>query len=257
MRLEKYKDKYYQLYTVEEAHNSGIAYKKDWRNAEEGNYVLTDDNMVVPVLKIKRIGKDRAIQTPTGLFNIDRANTKLDTKHRANKTSFTSKPPSQVIRDRKNANNREIMFVKYFIETGDRVEAYLRAFKTRNIEIAKIQGANLLKQKRIVNMIIDEVKLACKNLGVNYEYVIKGFKEIYEDTGQKGADRLRALENLGNIINATDKASVLSGNEGYTGGRLSGGEERKGIPNMAEIPAEEIENILDDVPEEEIIESGL
>jgi len=45
--------------------------------------------------------------------------------------------------------------------------------------------------------------------------------------------------------------------EGYTGGRLSGGEERKGIPNMAEIPAEEIENILDDVPEEEIIESGL
>ncbi len=87
--------------------------------------------------------------------------------------------------------------------------------------------------------------------------LLRASKRFYEDTGQKGADRLRALENLGNIINATDKANVLSGNEGYTGGRLSGGEERKGIPNMAEIPAEEIENILDDVPEEEIIESGL
>lgn len=43
----------FEIYTKKEADDKGIAYKEDWRNASEGEWICTEDGYVAPVMKTR------------------------------------------------------------------------------------------------------------------------------------------------------------------------------------------------------------
>jgi hypothetical protein len=47
----------FDVFTKEEATTLGIKYKKDWRNADKGDWILTSDNKVLQVLKKRQENK--------------------------------------------------------------------------------------------------------------------------------------------------------------------------------------------------------
>lgn len=78
------------IYTVYEANEQGIRYKENWKDAQEGDWLLTTDNFVLQCLKRgpSKCGQDW-IRTCIGTFSM--SSNVCDTKYRENRYTFSGK----------------------------------------------------------------------------------------------------------------------------------------------------------------------
>tara|TARA_R100000656_G_scaffold65771_1_gene50065 strand:- start:7 stop:744 length:738 start_codon:yes stop_codon:yes gene_type:complete len=192
---------------------SDIYFLDDWRNAELGDWVLTDDDCVIQILRRgKMLNQGRYkmeyLGTCTGTFIVSGGNI-MDTVKRKNIYSFGgSKDHDQVIRKRKNATAQEVAFAKYLVRGLTPEEAYLKSFgNSKSNRYAKARAAVLVKQERIINIVKEELEEVFEGLGINLEYLIHGVKNV-ADTSDRASDRLSAFRMLWDAADVVPKQKV-------------------------------------------------
>ena len=156
-------------------------------------------------------GKVREIDyigTCTGTFLVD-DKTFFDTEKRRNIYSISGdKTSEEVIANRANLTPREEVFVQNLASGMDMTTAYLRAYKTDSNKYAEIRAGLLIKTERIKKAMRKELKPILKKLDIDEELVLEGIKTI-ATSAEKDSDKLKALLELGEVLNIKDTGSKV------------------------------------------------
>jgi len=196
-----------------------LVYLKDWREGEIGDWVLADDGCVIQVLRknalakhTKKVQFDYTIGTCTGTFAV-RSNVKMDTERREDIYSMSGKIAAKRVKGDKNLTKNEILFSQLLARGVSADEAYLKVYRTNNRKYAKLQAGILVKSERIKKAMKEELKPILSSLGISPELVLEGIKDIATDEDAKHSDKLKALFELGEILELkeTNKVTEVTG----------------------------------------------
>ena len=184
-----------------------------WKTANIGDWIVTDDDCIVEVLRKgqmkKAKGKNRLVEyigTCTGTFIINK-NTKIDASKRINIYSFSgNKTPEEVVIERENLSKNEQLFVIYLTshKNMSMVDAYLKAFPTNNRNYASQKAATLVKTERVRTAMKEELKPVMEELGIDEKWSLKKLKDAAEFS-EKEDVRLRAVFKICDIMDLEDK----------------------------------------------------
>jgi hypothetical protein len=197
----------------------GLVYLKDWRKAEIGDWVLADDGCILQVLRknsmAKRRGKVRVaytVGTCTGTFLVSN-NNQMDTIRRKNIYSMSGKHTQQSAIDRKKMTSNEALFAFHLASGLSPEDSYIKSFRTKSHKYAKIQAGILVKSERVRKAMKEELKPVLSALGISPELVLEGIKDIATDEEAKHSDKLKALFELGEILELkeTQKVTEVTG----------------------------------------------
>ena len=198
------------VYEPDDILPDGLIVQKNWRNGQVGDWVKTDDDCVIEILRRgtmkKKMGKNKLVEyvgTCTGTFLVSKK-TKMDASRRENIYSFSGRKVEDVVQDRQDLNSYETLFVTYVSQGLNPVKAYLKAFPTNSPGYAKIKSTQLLKMERIKTAMKEELKPVLEELGIDENYVLETIKGVIDST-DKDETRLKALFKLADIMDMEDK----------------------------------------------------
>ena len=204
------------LYSIQQykkaSHNEDIVLKH-WKKGNEGEWVLTDDNCVVQILKKgyitdKKGKKNPYIRTICGTYSVD-SKSVMEGKVAENIYTFSRTNEYQRFIRKEGVTSREVLFAQYIASGSNAISAYKMAYTTDNESYARTRSTQLLKTKRMQDMISEEVKKVLDEEGVSPNYIIQRYKQI-SDIGENDAVTLRALDSLAKIsglFNTEEKKS--------------------------------------------------
>lgn len=168
---------------------------KDWKKAEESDWVLTDDNQVTQILKKKQM-KNTNIKAYDDYFvtllGPSFGSGKMEGKPKKNYHSFMKRTNIE----EKPLTWREIRFVKLIAHGEKPMQAYLDCFETNNEHTAKVKSSVLLKQTRIKKEVEKEIEELLTEIGIDKRWTLEQAKNIVENDETSDAVKLRALENF-------------------------------------------------------------
>jgi hypothetical protein len=168
-----------------------------WKVGLEGDWVLTDDDHVVQILKRANYGDMEVVRCITGTYNVDR-DIMMTSEIPDNIYSFSKKDNHERFLKKKKPSTKEFLFAKYIAKGEDTVESYLKAYKTNNRDYANRRANELLRSERVRNMVSEEIKQILDGEGVTPNYIIQTFKQVV-DLAERDTDKLRSLESLAKI----------------------------------------------------------
>ena len=193
-------------------HPKGILHS-EWRDAKEGDWVLSDDKRIVQLLKVSDEMKHPNdskhyklqkgwVRTIVGTF-VNTPKTYMDTdfsKH-PNRYTFSQKikNPGNRVKDRTNCTNKEKIFATNVAVGKDAVSAYMKAFTEANRDKARKKAVVLLKQRRVMSEIEKTSKEIAKELGIDHTYILGSLKQL-ADTSEDQNIALQSLKELGKAI---------------------------------------------------------
>ena len=167
---------------------------QDWREGEENDWVVTDDNKITQILKRKTM-KNTHIRAYDSYFV-----TLLGPCFASGKMQGPPKKDFHTFRkkdvEEKKLSWREIRFVKMVAHGENPTQAYLECFETNNKETAKVKTSILLRQTRIKKEVEKEVEELLTDIGVDKRWTLERAKEIIENEETSDAVKIRALENF-------------------------------------------------------------
>ena len=190
---------------------SEINYLEDWRDGHISDWVKTDDDCVIQVLRkgsmMKPKGRIREVEyigTCTGTFIVS-DKTKMDASRRVNIYSLGGNiDRDQLMQERENLSTKEELFVQFLASGMEARTAYLKAFPTNDPHYAGVRAGQLIKTTRIKTAMKEELKPILEELGINETSILRNIYTIAE-TGQKEDTRLKALFKLSDIMDLEDK----------------------------------------------------
>jgi len=188
-----------------------ITYLEDWRDGHISDWVKTDDDCVIQVLRkgnmMKPKGKVRQVSyigTCTGTFIVS-DKVKMDASRRVNIYSLGGNiDRDDIINSRTTLSSKEELFVQYLASGMEAQTAYLKAFPTNNPHYANLRAGQLIKTTRIKTAMKEELKPILEELGINETSILRNINQIAE-TGEKEDTRLKALFKLSDIMDLEDK----------------------------------------------------
>jgi hypothetical protein len=183
----------------------------DWRLGEIGDWVEADDGCFIQILRKGKMivpkGRNKVreyVGTCTGTFPVT-SKAKMDTSRRVNIYSFGgSKNSADVLLDRTVLSKYEHLFVVYMVSGLTPQEAYMKAFPTVNPGYAKHKSAQLVKTKRVITAMKEELKPILEEIGIDEKAVLENINNIAM-TSEKDETRLKALFKLSDIMDLEDK----------------------------------------------------
>ena len=196
-----------------------LVYLKDWRKAEIGDWVLSDDACIIQVLRKNALTKPRGkvrvvytVGTCTGTFSTS-PKTKMDTIKRDNIYSMSGKETRDTFKDRNKITSNETLFASLLTRGVSPEDAYLKVYRTNNKKYAKLQAGILVKSERVKKAMKEELKPVLQALGISPELVLQGIRDIATDEEAKHSDKLKALFELGEILELkeTNKVTEVTG----------------------------------------------
>ena len=196
-----------------------LVYLKDWRKAEIGDWVLSDDACIIQVLRKNALTKPRGkvrvvytVGTCTGTFSTS-PKTKMDTIRRDNIYSMSGKHTREIFEVRDKITSTETLFASLLTRGVSPEDAYLKVYRTNNKKYAKLQAGILVKSERIKKAMKEELKPVLQALGISPELVLQGIRDIATDEEAKHSDKLKALFELGEILELkeTNKVTEVTG----------------------------------------------
>jgi len=185
----------------------------DWRNANQGDWVYSDDERIVQLIKVSNSVKhpsDRKnykfakgwVRTIVGCF-LNRPNIKMDTDfdNHPNRYTFSTKikNTSDRVYKRKDITSKEKEFVTNIVVGLGAVEAYKTAYKEISSQKARKKATILLKQERVMREIEKSVLDVAKGMGVDHEYVLSKLKNL-ADFSEDDNIILQSTKELGKIV---------------------------------------------------------
>ena len=140
----------------------------DWRKGEEGDWVLSDDDKIIQLLKVSRDIKHPSdtknykyaygwVRTVVGTFLIHKK-TIMDTDFSSHPNRYTFskkiKNTGSRVRDRKKVTKKEKIFATNVAVGMGAVKSYMDAYGELNHDKAKNKAAILLKQNRVMKEVV-------------------------------------------------------------------------------------------------------
>ncbi len=208
MRSYKANKVLHTVYDSIEEVPGNISIVKDWRNGDIGDWVLTDDDCVIQIIrKGKMIQKKNPIiylGTCTGTF-INKKTTMMDADRRTNIYSFGgNKTPDEIVASRRKLTANEELFVQYISSGMQPQDAYVKAFPTNNKRYARMKSVNLIKTERIKTAMKEELKPILEAIGINETTILENIHNIAVSS-EKDETKLKALFKLSDIMDLEDK----------------------------------------------------
>tara|TARA_Y100000034_G_scaffold34027_1_gene41694 strand:- start:339 stop:1109 length:771 start_codon:yes stop_codon:yes gene_type:complete len=187
--------------------------KKDWRLASEGDWVWSDDDRIVQLLrsrkKVSHPGDTKNytyangwVRTVVGSF-INKPDVIMDTdfsEHASRYTfSKTIEKPANRVRERENVTKKEKEFVTSVIVGTGAMQAYKNVYSEQSDNKARKKAGILLKQERIMKEIEKSVLDVAKELGIDHEYILNKLKHL-ADYSDDDSIMLSSTKELGKAI---------------------------------------------------------
>lgn len=201
----------------------------DWRKANEGDWVYSDDDRIVQLLKVKNGVSHHGdsknynyakgwVRTIVGSF-INKESTKMDTDfdNHPNRYTFSTKikNTSERIHKRTKVTNKEKQFATNVVVGMGAVKAYQKAYNEMSKNKAGKKAAVLLKQERVMKEIEKSVLDVAKGLGIDHEYILEKLKHL-ADYSEDDNIILQSTKELGKIV-GTSGSSVKQIETGIVG----------------------------------------
>ena len=172
----------------------------DWKQAEEGDWCVSDDGKIVQILKKgcfvdKKKRDNDYIRTVIGMFN-HRGSSPFVGTIKDEIYRFTKKTGYQVktggyLTDAKKS------FAKYVAHGMDPVKAYQKAFpKTISLDHAERRSTLLLKNKTVRQAVDKEIENLMSEVGITKRYLLETTKDVIDKIDVRDNDKLRAIETL-------------------------------------------------------------
>jgi hypothetical protein len=183
----------------------------NWRNSNVGDWVKADDGCYIQILRKGKMvvpkGRNKVreyVGTCTGTFPVT-SKVKMDTSRRVNIYSFGGgKNSADVLLDRTVLSKYEHLFVGYVASGLDPQQAYMKAFPTKNPGYARQKSAQLVKTKRIITAMKEELKPILQEIGIDEKAILENINTIAMSS-DKDETRLKALFKLSDIMDLEDK----------------------------------------------------
>ena len=218
MEFKKIKGKEHRLYDdMAEfmSFNATLACTGDWKHGNEGDWVYTDDLYVCQVLKIFYVtvpssGKrQKCIRTVCGSFVVGQKNAKMLGEHGVADNIYTFSGNYDSINKIRSTKlpSKKLLFAQYVAAGVDLSQAYSIVYpKAKDKQYIKTAANKLLQQKKVQQMVKEEIKEILDSEGVSPEYIIRLYKDI-ADISERDSDRLRSLDALAKMsgLFETDK----------------------------------------------------
>jgi len=223
--------------------------KGNWREGNEGDWVYSDDNRIVQLLKVsKNVNHpgDRKnykyangwVRTVVGSF-LNRHTVKMDTDFSSHPNRYTFsktiKDTNKRIKERKKVTNKEKMFATNIVVGMGAVDAYKKAYNEMSSNKAGKKAAILLKQERVMKEIEKSVLDVAKGLGIDHEYILNKLKHL-ADYSEDDNIILQSTKELGKIV-GTSGNNVKQIETGIVGMFKGFGNEDVQIAGRKEIPS--------------------
>lgn len=193
--------------------------KPNWRKADELDWVMSDDNRIVQILRKgsmkqtvrspnKKYHAVYYVGTIVGTFPISE-NQKMDTdlSKRENRYNFGGKFKhwKESLEAREKNNKNEDAFVYFVAIVRDKPEiAYMKVYGTNNFRHARKMAYVLLKQERIKLAIRKELKEIATTLDMDDKFHLENVKKLIEGAEKDGV-KLAALRLSGEWTGMNDK----------------------------------------------------
>jgi hypothetical protein len=213
-----HKDKgtvHYTVYSKEEADSKGLLYSS-WREAQIGDYALSDDNMVAEVIQRKEYShkegkKTTYIRMPWGyaLCNPSYNSNHYAIKGRTTASTLTGKP-AELVR----ANSREMKdLAMTYAFTMDIEKTLEIAFA--NKPLPKWKKTDLRKRMRTKvfrDMVTKELKARLQDHGIDEDFALNLLKDAIDIAKDKKdvSSLLRGVENIQDMLGMKEKTKVTS-----------------------------------------------
>ena len=97
--------------------------------------------------------------------------------------------------------------MQYIVAGVQPVEAYMKAFPTKDPHYANFKSSELIKHTRIRKAMKKELEPILKELGITQESVLEGIKTV-ADASEKDDTKLKALFKLSDILDLEDKSAA-------------------------------------------------
>lgn len=225
--------RHYVYDTISDFHNDhpGQTPVKDWRVAKEGDWIWSDDDKIVQLLKVSNVIShpgDRKnykyakgwVRTVVGTF-LNRSNTIMDTDFEKHKNRYTFsgkiKSPSTRIKERKSLTKRERIFATSVVAGRSVLKAYREAFPSVSSDKeTQKKAVVLLKQERVMKEIERGVMDVAKSMGIDHEYILHNLKCLCENSDDENII-LQSTKELGKVIGTLNTSTVRKQEVGVLG----------------------------------------
>lgn len=196
----------------------------NWRHAKQGDWVWSDDNHIVQILKWGELkhphdrknwkASNGYVRTIVGSFiQTDKAEMDTDFSIHKSRYSFNGVGIDESIERRKtrpNLTKAERMFVFELMSGKNLREAYELCFGETIHWKEKV--LLLLKTKRIKTMVEKSLKSKMDEKGVGIEFILDALKELFQKSKNDNV-KLGALRELGEYYGAKEQAKKIDVNQ--------------------------------------------
>jgi hypothetical protein len=237
MEYKKIKGKKNYLYeSIKEFQKycANIPVRNNWRDGDDGEWVLTDDDYVCQILKSFKVGKNDCVRTVCGTFNLGNANRKMLGCDGVAQHIYSFSGKYTKTEERED-NSRHFLFAKYVARGDDVIDAFKKAYPdAKSDSYIKQESAKLLKKESIQKMVKEEIREILDEEGVTPKYIIQGYKQVC-DISERDADKLRSLDSLAKMSGLFDtqekKTEELTVFAGFSPEQLETIKDTKGLEN--------------------------
>lgn len=202
---------------------------KQWRNANEGDWVLSDDNRIIQLLKKANIRHPNNrrnykyyksyVRTVVGTFLcMDKTYMDTDFSEHQNRYLFskTIKDTKKRIKERENITKKEKIFATNIAVGAGAVKSYMDAFSETDSYKAEKKAAILLKQERVMKEIEKSVVDVAKTMGIDHEFILERLKRLVDNSPEDNIV-LNAVKELGKAIGTLGGVTVKQRESGIIG----------------------------------------
>jgi len=189
------------------------AISRDWRNAQVGEWVWSDDGRIVEILKRSppKGCKYYFVLTIVGTFaNRQRDFMDTDFSKHESRYSLSGKLTKQWGRhkDFDKLTNAEKIFVATLIATGKPYESFRSAFpKAKSEDYIYQKLVYLLGRDKIMDQIRKSVAESAEKSGINVEWIFKMLKDLGEKAKNEHV-RLQSVQTAGCYLEVEPKAKT-------------------------------------------------
>ena len=236
---------YDNIEEFQETHPNTIV-RPDWRNSDENDWVYSDDDRIVQLLKVsKKVNhpNDRKnykfakgwVRTVVGSF-LNRPNVKMDTDfdNHPNRYTFSTniKNTSNRVYKRTKTTNKEKEFAVNVVTGMGAVDAYKKAYAEMSDQKARKKATVLLKQERVMKEIEKSVLDVAKSMGIDHEFVLRKLKNLAEYSEDDNII-FQSTKELGKIVGTSGNTvkqkemGLLGVFQGFSPEQLEGAERKK------------------------------
>ena len=197
----------YKVFDKEEADSNEINYKY-WREANEGEYGLSDDNYVAKVISRAQYKSSSIyIRFPYGytFFNPNYNSSKLNFTGRKSNNTISGKTHWEVISKGQKMKNLAMVYAQTM--DYDKTIEHVLDNPTDN---QKVMWKRRMKKEKFKDMVRDELQKLLNEHGLTEEYTLELLESTIKTAKDKGdvTNLMRAVDNLQDMHGMKDKHLV-------------------------------------------------